>query len=339
MGIKAGDLVTFKVRTFRTTDGQETWEFGDGTPQVTVKSDGNANVHDPNGFAVTEHRFARPGDYVARVSRTNGRGFTATANVWVHIDPAPQAAAPFSWPDGKQVALSLSFDDARPSQVEGGTALLDRYRVKATFYLTATSIERRLDAWKRAAAAGHEMANHSLTHPCSGNFAWSRSKALEDYTLEKMERELVDANRRIAELLGRTPESFAYPCGQTFVGRGIGTQSYVPVTARLFVTSRGWLDEAPNDPLYVDFAQLTGIESDGKTFDQILAIIEGARKAGQWVVLAGHDIGPGGNQTTRTDMLDALCAWATDPANGVWIAPVGTIARYVRDQRAKLAGR
>lgn len=339
MGIKAGDPVTFKVRTFRTTDGQETWEFGDGTPPVTVKSDGNANVHDPNGFAVTEHRFARPGDYVARVSRTNGRGLMATANVWVHVDPAPQAAAPFSWPDGKQVALSLSFDDARPSQVEGGTALLDRHSVKATFYLTATSIERRLDGWKRAAAAGHEMANHSLTHPCSGNFAFSRAKALEDYTLEKMERELVDANRRIAELLGQTPESFAYPCGQTFVGRGIGTQSYVPVTARLFVTSRGWLDEAPNDPLYVDFAQLTGIESDGRAFDQIRAIVENAKKTGQWVVLAGHDIGPGGNQTTRADMLEALCAWATDPANGVWIAPVGTIARYVRDQRATLAGR
>ena len=31
-GIKPGDPVTFKVRTFRTTDGQETWDFGDGTP-------------------------------------------------------------------------------------------------------------------------------------------------------------------------------------------------------------------------------------------------------------------------------------------------------------------
>lgn len=243
--------------------------------------------------------------------------------------PPPQ----FNWPDGKRVALSLSFDDGRASQVEGGVALLDRHGIKATFYVTPSSVEARLDAWKRVAAAGHEIANHSLNHPCSGNFAWSRSKALEDYTLEGIEREMTEANRRIGELLGVTPESFAYPCGQTFVGRGTGTQSYVPVAARLFVTARGWLDEAPNDPAYVDFAQLTGIESDGKDFDEILPIIEGASKSGMWVVLAGHDMRGNGAQTTRLSMLDRLAAYALDPAHGVWIAPVGTIARYVRDHR------
>ena len=115
---------------------------------------------------------------------------------------------------------------------------------------------------------------------------------------------MTEANRRIAELLGVTPESFAYPCGQTFVGRGTNTQSYVPVAAKLFVTARGWLDEAPNDPAYVDFAQLTGIESDGKDFEDVLPIIEGAAKTGMWVVLAGHDMRASGSQTTRLAMLE-----------------------------------
>ena len=234
---------------------------------------------------------------------------------------AQQNAPPFQWPDGKRVALSLSFDDGRTSQVEGGAALLDRHGVKATFYVVV--------------AAGHEIGNHSLNHPCSGNFLWSRSKALEDYTLEGMEREMTEANRRINALLGVTPESFAYPCGQTFVGRGANTQSYVPVAAKLFVTSRGWLDEAPNDPAYVDFAQLTGIESDGKDFGEILPIIESAAKTGMWVVLAGHDMRASGTQTTRLVMLEQLCAYVTNLANGVWIAPVGTVARYVRDHRAR----
>jgi hypothetical protein len=85
MGLRPGDVVTFKTRTFRTTDGEETWDFGDESPTIKVKSDGNVNEHDPNGFAVTEHRFRRPGDYIATVSRTNRRGFTATARVWVHV--------------------------------------------------------------------------------------------------------------------------------------------------------------------------------------------------------------------------------------------------------------
>jgi len=248
---------------------------------------------------------------------------------------AQQGAGRFPWPDGKRVALSLSFDDGRASQLEGGVALLDRHGVKATFYVTPSSIEPRLEAWKRVAAAGHEIANHSLNHPCSGNFPWSREKALERYTLEGMEREMTEANRRIVALLGVTPESFAYPCGQTFVGRGANTRSYVPVAAKLFVTARGWLDEAPNDPAYVDFAQLTGIESDGKDFGEILPVIESAAKTGVWVVLAGHEMRASGSQTTRLTMLDELCAYATNPANGVWIAPVGTVARYVRDHRTQ----
>jgi murein DD-endopeptidase MepM/ murein hydrolase activator NlpD len=83
--IAPGDVVTFKVRTFRTTDGEEVWDFGDGSPPVTAKSDGNVNIHAPDGFAVTEHRFGTAGDYVVRVSRTSRQGFTATAHVWVHV--------------------------------------------------------------------------------------------------------------------------------------------------------------------------------------------------------------------------------------------------------------
>ena len=259
------------------------------------------------------------------------------ALVWgSHAALAQQAPSAFEWPDGKRVALSLSFDDARNSQVEGGTALLNRYGVKATFYVTPVGVERRLDGWKRAVASGHEIGNHSTNHPCSGNFAWSRSRALEDYTLERMRQEMVEANRGIEKLLGVTPESFAYPCGQTFVGRGLDTRSYVPVAASLFVTARGWLDEAPNDPMYVDFAQITGIESDGKDVEHILPVIENAKKTGLWVVLAGHDMGRQGSQTTRLEMLEKLSAYAMDPANGVWIAPVGTVAKYVRARREAL---
>jgi hypothetical protein len=80
---------------------------------------------------------------------------------------------------------------------------------------------------------------------------------------------------------------------------------------------------------------LTGIESDGKDFEQILATVEAARQTGSWVVLAGHEMGKGGPQTTRLAMLERLCAYANDPSNGVWIAPVGTVANYVRARRGR----
>ena len=42
----------------------------------------------------------------------------------------------FQWPEGKKMGLSLTFDDARLSQVDKGIPLLDKYGIKATFNLS-----------------------------------------------------------------------------------------------------------------------------------------------------------------------------------------------------------
>jgi hypothetical protein len=82
-----GDPITFKVRTFGTTDGSETWDFGDGSPPVEVRSDGNVQELARNGYAITTHRYARPGDYLPRVERIDRRGRRATARLFVRIEP------------------------------------------------------------------------------------------------------------------------------------------------------------------------------------------------------------------------------------------------------------
>jgi peptidoglycan/xylan/chitin deacetylase (PgdA/CDA1 family) len=245
-----------------------------------------------------------------------------------------QAGAGTVWPDGARMALSLSFDDGRESQVTEGLPVFARHRATATFYVVPSAVERRVEGWKQVVAAGHEIGNHSLTHSCSGNFPFSRQKALEDHSLDRMRDELREANGRIATLLGVTPRSFAYPCGQTFVGRGSNTQSYVPVVAELFQSGRGWLDETANDPAFVDLAQTLGVEMDGKDFADIKPILDDARTRGAWLVLAGHDIGASGRQTTRVTMLDALLPYAKDPVNGIWLATVGQAAERVARAQA-----
>jgi len=88
--LRAGEPVTFQVRTCRTTDGHETWNFADGSAPVAVTSDGCVDEHDPRGYAITEHVFRSPGDYLVRVDRTNRRGETATAHLWVKIEGQEQ---------------------------------------------------------------------------------------------------------------------------------------------------------------------------------------------------------------------------------------------------------
>lgn len=82
---KAGEPITFKVRTFRSPGG-ETWNFGDGTAPVTVQSDGNAKPLNKEGYAVTQHTFATAGDHIVSVEHVNERGERALAHLWVHVE-------------------------------------------------------------------------------------------------------------------------------------------------------------------------------------------------------------------------------------------------------------
>jgi peptidoglycan/xylan/chitin deacetylase (PgdA/CDA1 family) len=249
---------------------------------------------------------------------------------------AAQTAAPaVAWPEGKRVAVSFSFDDARASQVDAGVPLFDKYGARVTFYVNPRNMDKRIDAWKSAAAKGYEIGNHSDQHPCTGNFPWSRQKSLEEYTLTKMAAELDSANAEIARMVGVKPVTFAYPCGQKYVGRGLDTKSYVPVIAERFLAGRGFRDEAANDPSYCDLAQTLGIDSDAMSFEAMKTIVEEARGRGAWVVFAGHDIGAPGRQVTEAAQLEKFLKYAQDPANGVWLDTIASVARHIQSKRSK----
>lgn len=249
---------------------------------------------------------------------------------------APIIKPAFAWPSGVRGAVSLTFDDSRPSQVERGVPLFDRFGVRATFYVMPTAIAQRQDDWRRAVATGHEAGAHTLTHPCSCNFGFAaaRSLTLEGMTLDQMEAQLAESNVQIETLVGVRPVSFAYPCGQKFVGCGERVQSYVPLIARHYLTGRGWRDEYFNAPDRCDLAQLAGVEFDGLDFEPIQRQIAAAAQTGNWLVLAGHDIGADARpQVTKVSTLEAICAYCRNPANGIWIDTVGAIGAYIRRTR------
>ncbi len=236
----------------------------------------------------------------------------------------------FVWPNGARAAVSLSYDDARPSQLDNGLPIFARHGVRATFYVSPPAARQRLSEWRAVAAAGHELGNHTMTHPCSGNFAWSRNNALEDRTLSDMETELLDATAFIQHELGAQVSTYAYCCGQKHVGRGVNALSYVPVVARHFSVGRGFRDENFNDPRYCDLAQANGIDADLLSFAELRGWIERAKDAGGWVIFAAHDIADSARQCMAPEVLDALCAYCVDPLNRVWIDTVAAIGEHVR---------
>ncbi len=251
--------------------------------------------------------------------------------------PAQPGKSGFAWPEGKRVALSLTFDDARPSQADAGLPLLNRHNAKATFYVLPKNMEQRLEAWKKAAADGHEIGNHSTTHPCTVNYPFSAANALETYTSAKLARDIDGASAAIERLVGVRPVSYAYPCGQKFFGRGRQAGSYVPLIAREFLTGRGFRDEDSNDPAHCDLARVMGMQADGLSFEEMRKLVVEAAGRGGWLVFVGHEMGSGGEETTRLDALERLLDYAADPANGVWLDTMKSVASYIAAQRRAIS--
>jgi len=241
----------------------------------------------------------------------------------------------FQWPNGKRAAVSLTFDDGRESQLDCAIPLLDAWGVQASFYISPAGVRSRIEDWKRAMASGHEIGNHTVSHPCSGNFPFSRCNALEDYTLERIEQEIVEANAFIETAFGSRPQTFAYPCGERFVGRGEGTQSYVPIVAKHFLVGRGFGEWGINDPACCDLAKARSQEMDGVSFENLKPAVAQAVQYGGWLILTGHDAGPSGAQTTRTDALEALCRHMAEPGQGLWVDTVRAIGSYIQQARSR----
>lgn len=87
--LKAGDPITFKARSFGVApdEGQEEWDFGDGSPKAYTRSDGNVQAQAPDGYAITRHTYQTAGRYLVRVSRTNQRGESGTARLDIIVRP------------------------------------------------------------------------------------------------------------------------------------------------------------------------------------------------------------------------------------------------------------
>jgi peptidoglycan/xylan/chitin deacetylase (PgdA/CDA1 family) len=240
------------------------------------------------------------------------------------------------WPERARSALSISFDDARESQPRVLLPLLDRLGVRATFFVLPAAVEGDPVPWREAVAAGHEIGNHTATHPCSANFPWSRGRAIEELTEADFARDVDDAERRIEDALGVTPRVFAYPCGHTFVGRGRATCSVVPQIAARFLAGRTFNDLVANAPFSCDLAQVAAVNVDGMDFPQLQPRLDAAVADRAWLVVGGHEAGRTlAPETTKVATLEALVEQCR--ARRVWIGTIGAVAERVADAQDELA--
>ena len=233
------------------------------------------------------------------------------------------------WPAGKTYAVSLTYDDGLRSQVEIALPALKAAGLRGTFFSSGMPGGMD-DAGIRALhAAGQELAAHTLVHPCGRGPNSKPGTSLEDYDDKRMAAEL---DKNIDNLVSygtlRDQVSFAYPCGQNYVGED--KHSYVPLVQRRFVGARGVWDTLA-DPMKVDLYNTPGLHGD-KGAVGLLKDIHQAAREGAWAVFLFHGVGGDYLITSASDHQTLVNALKSDPH--AWVAPFGEVARWIRDHRA-----
>lgn len=236
------------------------------------------------------------------------------------------------WPGGHESAVSLTFDDGLRSHLDIVSPLLDTHDFQATFYLTPRGGEpwwrERLKPWRAVARAGHEIGNHSLTHPCSENYP-GILRGVESWTLRDAEKDLLEAEHRLREGIPDYdgPRTFGYPCYQEHVGSGPNRKSCVPLVARHFVAGRG-KGETANHPESVDLHFIWSWGVERCSGPELIGLCEWAAMEGRWAVLTFHGINEGTHPVAETD-LRLLVAHLARHRNRIWTAPLATVAARV----------
>lgn len=102
-------------------------------------------------------------------------------------------------------SIVLSFDGGSAAEVaEEILDTLRSRRVRTTIFLTGAFIKRFPDLVKQMARDGHELGNHTQSHP---HFA-PGGKRDPKWTREKVQRELLEADQALYALLGRPMDPY-----------------------------------------------------------------------------------------------------------------------------------
>ena len=244
------------------------------------------------------------------------------------------------------LVVSLTFDDGLDQHLDVVVPLLNQRNLRGTFYvhLTAPTVSRRWRDWEAVAERGHELGNHTVFHPADERKAWVLSgNALDDYTADRMQRELECANALLHAIDGRSERTFAYPCSNRTLGRrgwakrlafaagfersrvpslidrwklDIGSTEYdysSLVLKTCFAGRAGGVSmESPVPPLpQFSRTALLSAAVESHSFDALRDFTLRALTSGSWAILQFHGVAGGHRMNCDRDVFDRYTDWLT----------------------------
>ena len=248
------------------------------------------------------------------------RGMAQTADTWNH----------------KSCAVVLTYDDAIDQDLDNVLPALDSLGFKATFYLIGTSpvVAKRMEEWRAAARDGHELGNHSLTHPCDGSLpgrSWvPADHDLSKYPISRAQDEIRVTNVLLHAIDGKTKRTFASPCGEFT----IHDSSYYVGCRDQFVAARG---VAPHMETLgkIDLDNIGAYGIDCQTGEQLIALVKKAMETHSLLVFLFHGVGGGHNINVSLGAHSQLLHYLKDHEDSIWVAPMVDVAEFIRAHQSE----
>ena len=117
-------------------------------------------------------------------------------------EPAPAPAAPTPAPTTGNKVIALTFDDGPGPYTAHLLDILDQYGAKATFFLIGSKVSARANTLRRMQSRGHQLGNHSWSHP-----------ELPKLSVDQIAGEIDRTNEAIRQATGVKPSILRPPYG------------------------------------------------------------------------------------------------------------------------------
>ncbi|MBU3024275.1 polysaccharide deacetylase family protein [Zobellia galactanivorans] len=231
----------------------------------------------------------------------------------------------------KKCAVVLTYDDALNEHLDNVIPALDEHGLRATFYLIGESetLNKRLDEWRSAAQNGHELGNHSLTHPCINKPGrkkpLSPEKDLANFTLDRVVNEIKITNTLLHSIDGKTERTFAYPCGHM----KIDSVLFFPYLKGEFIAARG-VKRNMMTAGQIDLDDINCFGMKGHTGQEMKQLVDQAIESNTLLVFLFHGVGGGSPLNVSVEAHQELIAYLREKQDEIWIAPLVEVAKYIK---------
>lgn len=236
--------------------------------------------------------------------------------------------------NGKKSAVVLTYDDGLNVDLVNAIPALDSVGLKGTFYISDyfNGLNAQIPKWKKAAAKGHELGNHTIWHPCAGGSGreFVKDYDLRFYTVKRMTDEIRAANNLLKAIDGKNKRTFAYPCGD----QKIHDSSYINALKNEFIAARGVQFEL--QPINkIDLYDVRCFGVNGQSGDELIDLVKQAVQKNALLVFLFHGVGGEHSLNVSTEAHSQLIHFLKQNQRDIWIAPMIDVAEYIKQYQSK----